>query len=316
MVKFILIKKNDFLPTRKTLKTQKNKNYDDNVSTDDLFKAKSNYVDMEKFKESTKDIIEILDLPIEDDEWIVKIIEKIQLDTTHYGDLVDCYEGKDCIYQLFGCFPNQDDKVDQMPKNMLGSFISCDKKLLFNTVVLFKTELPSTDKTAKVIDVTIEDLVSLVMDNFYHTGVRVYDDNRIEQVYFNNGNQFVDPLNNFGIKHTDHILLDENYGVVENRLLKFNLNFIYNSKDDTQRINEPMTRLMQRIVKGNGIITSPYKENSYYDLYKQDIINLLKIDKHLDIEEEDISEEKNSNGVRVIKNKYRILNNKLKKLKV
>lgn len=316
MVKFILINSNDFLPTFKNMKTQKHKNYDDSVITNDLFKAKANYIDMVKFKESTKEFIEFLDLSVENNEWVIKIIEKIQLDTSHYGDLVDCYEGKNCIYQVLGCFPNQDDKVDNMPKNMLGSFISCDKKLLFGKVVLFKTELPSTDKTAKVVDVTIEDLVSLVMDNFYHTGVRVYNDNRIEQVYFNNGNKFVDPLNGFNVKHTDHILLDDNYGVVENRLLKFNLNFIYNSKDDTQRINEPMTRLMQRIVKGNGIITSPYKENAYYDLSKDDVINLLKVDKHLEIEEEDISEEKDDNGVRVIKNKYRILNNKLKKLKV
>ena len=57
MVKFILINSNEFLPTFKNMKTQKHKNYDDSVISNNLLKAKANYVDIEKFKESTKGFV-------------------------------------------------------------------------------------------------------------------------------------------------------------------------------------------------------------------------------------------------------------------
>ena len=45
-------------------------------------------------------------------------------------------------------------------------------------------------------DVTFNDLVNLIMNNIYHTGVYV-ENNNLEQIFYNNNNGFVDPFNNF-----------------------------------------------------------------------------------------------------------------------
>ena len=187
------------------------------------------------------------------------------------------------------------------------------KKLLYNSVVLFKTHLPSTNKTAEIVDVSLDDLASLVMDNFYHTGVKIDKNNKIEQVFFNNSLEFIDPLSQFSIINEEHILKNDKLSVKENSLLKFNLNFIYNANEDTCGLNEPMCRLLKAVVRGTGLIISPYNQSNYYDLSKEDIINLLRVEKYLEIEDKDTAEEKNEKGLRVIKNRYRILNNKLKK---
>ena len=314
MVKFVLIKTNNIYPSLDNLKMTNKPNNKLSVNENNIFKLKSNYVDMDHFKNMIKDSVEVIDLPTKDNEWVVKAIEMIQLDTQHYGDLVDCYEGKDCLFQLICNFPNIDDDPSKMPRNILSSFLSYSKKAIFGTAILFKTLLPENDKSAKVVDTTVDDLISVIMDNYYHTAVKVLENNTIEQVYFNNERLFVDPLNNFIPIDTNHFLKNESFGVVENRLLKFNLNFVYCSKDENKKINEPMTRLLQRIVKGNGVITSPLNENIYYDLSRENIINLLRVEKHLRIEENDIKEETDKNGLQIIKNKYRILNNRLKRI--
>ena len=322
-------------PFFKDIKKTEKANY---PGSEDVFKLKSNYVDFEALKKWTEEFVEFIDIPTEDDQWLVDIIKKIRLDTSHYGDLIDCYEGRDGIYQLIGCFPNQDDDLEKIPKNIFGSFLTYEKKLLYGTLVLFKTELPSTDYSAKVTDVTIEDLSSLIMNNYYHSCVRIGVDRKIEQMFFDNTRHFVDHTFNFNRSNTEHLLKNEEFGVIENRLLKFNLNFIYNGKDDDQPVNEPMTRLLKRIVKGDGVITSPisrseadiatesnneselrrantsFSGETFYDISKQDIIDLLKVENMLYVDEDDIKEETNEKGIRIIKNKYRILNNKLKKL--
>ena len=50
MVKFILIKPNDLYPDLKSMKTKKDKNHDLELKENNLFKLKSNYIDMEKFR--------------------------------------------------------------------------------------------------------------------------------------------------------------------------------------------------------------------------------------------------------------------------
>ena len=312
MVKFILIKPNEMYPTFRDIKKRESPRFSSDNLT--LLEKKSNYIDMDFFREYVKDIIEIVDISTDNDEWMADIVKMIKLDVQHYGDLVDCYEGKDSIFQLWGCFPNQDDNLDEAHRNILGSFLTMEKKLMFGRVVLFKTSLPSTNFDATIVDTTIDDLAGLVMNNFYHSCVKLNVDNSIEQLFFDNEKYFVDEKFKFNRKSTHHILRDEKFGQIENSLLKFNLNFIYNSNDDSLPLNEPMTRLLKRIVKGDGLLVSPFQENAFFDLSKEDVINMLKVEKHLNIEDDDTKEEKNERGVRLVKNKYRILNNKLKKI--
>ena len=75
-------------------------------------------------------------------------------------------------------------------------------------------------------------------------------------------------------------------------------------------MNEPFTILLNGIVKGDGVITSPASEDIFFDISKEDILKMLKLGKNIELDENDNKDEF-INGIKVIKTKYRTLENKL-----
>ena len=73
-----------------------------------------------------------------------------------------------------------------------------------------------------------------------------------------------------------NIIKDKNYGLKDHLYLKFNLRFIYNYKSQ-DAVNEPLSRLLHGMIKGDGLVYSPYSDNSFYELYIDDILDLLKV---------------------------------------
>lgn len=310
MVQVILIKPNKY-NIEKIIK-KKTKNQDLQVKEENLLKLKYNYVDLDKMKEELKDIIQVIDVQSDKDGFMKDICQLINLDEFHYGDVIDCYEDKTNIYQLFHVIPTQDDNLDKLPPNVLSASISYKKELLYNNLVLFKTNLPLDSKTANVVDVTFNELIGLIMNNFYFAAVYIDKDNSIKQTFFDRKRRFVDPLTNFSFKNYGNILNNNtSYGIKENSLFKFNLSFVFNDKNTSDPINNPVGRLLKEIVRGDCCVVSPYNEYNYYDLSKESFINILRIcDKHI-LNDQDCDEERNEDNTYVIKNKYRILHSKL-----
>jgi hypothetical protein len=141
------------------------------------------------------------------------------------------------------------------------------------------------------------------MNNKYHTGVYV-NDNKFTDIFFDNRYMIVDPFNKWRRNcNIPNILSNSEYGTVEKTYLDFKLKIAYNSKSD-EKINEPLTRLGQGFVKGEGIVISPFNENSFYEIKKEDILDLLKI--YSDLKNEDRIESSKKNYT-----KYQLLNKKI-----
>ena len=87
MFQIILIKPNDFDLDDIPYKTIPNKVYK-NITRNDFFQIKSNYVDIPKMKEKIASYIEIIS--VDKDSFMEKSVEKINLDNKHYGDVRDC----------------------------------------------------------------------------------------------------------------------------------------------------------------------------------------------------------------------------------
>ena len=97
----------------------------------------------------------------------------------------------------------------------------------------------------------------------------------------------------------------DDYGFKIHEYLKFNLKFIFNSNTDDD-INEPMSRLLHGIIKGDGIIYSPYNDDSFYELLVEDVMELLKVWNMLSQNLEDTVKFENKE-----KTKYQILKSRL-----
>lgn len=309
MIQIILIKPNEFNIENVPFKSNKNDTYK-NITRNDFFNIKSNYVDFEKIKNQLESFVEIIN--VEEEKFMNKIVELIDLDDKHYGDVRDCYEEPNNIYQVMFRLISQYDKRDTLENNILASILTYEKELIYGNVVLFKTYLPKDSYEMNNCDATFNDLVNLIMNNIYHTGVYV-ENNKLEQIFYNNNNEFVDPLNNFNIR-TDisHIMKNDSYGYQEKDIFKYNIQLVFN-KDSHDAINEPLSRIMLGPIRGSGVITSPNQAyNSFYDLGVEEVTDILKISPNFKLTEEDILETKDANNRTIVKNKYRILNSKLR----
>ena len=71
------------------------------------------------------------------------------------------------------------------------------------------------------------------------------------------------------------MLLDDNCQKIEKNYLNFELVFIF-KKDESCSINEPVSRLLHGLIKGECIIYSK-GENSFNDLLLDDVLKLLKV---------------------------------------
>lgn len=273
-----------------------------------VFNLKRNYVDINQTEDLLKSFCKTI--KVNNTNFMEEVVKYIGLDDTHYGDVKDCYECKDFTLQIMYIMPHNEDDLDRLKYNMLGSTLTFDKELVYGNVVLFKTYI-SVDKPLedRMIDTKFTDLISLIMNNKYHTGVYINSQNKFEQIFFNNNYEVVDQFNNWK-KSSDipSLMKDEKYGVKYHEYLKFYLQFVYNSESDDE-LNEPFCRLLHGIIKGDGIIYSPFSENSFYELLVEDVFDLLKVWNQLSPQIDDTAKIENKE-----KTKYQILNNRIKNI--
>lgn len=274
----------------------------------DLLKMKTNYVDFDKTFDKLKDICHSKE--VTKDTFMEEIVKYIGLDAEHYGDVKDCYESKDYTYQIMYKMTNQEDDLDKLKYNLLGSYLTFNKELIYGNAVLFKTYI-SLDKPDedKVVNTTLNNVIELVMNNLYHTGVYIDSNNDFEQIYFDNDYNIVDPNNKWRrLLKIPNIIKDEKYGFREDEYLRFNLKFVFNTNSE-ESVNEPLSRLLHGLIKGDGVIISPYdgNGNAFYELTKENVFDLLKVWNKLDNEISDYNKLDNKE-----KTKYQILNERIK----
>ena len=242
---------------------------------------KANYLNMGECRKMLEDICEVKTVT-DNDEFMAETIEFLG-NTENMININDCYEYRDeskieeYTYQVMYKMPNSEDNIDKLKHNLLGSLLTLKKELLYGNIVLFKTKI-STDssKDDETTSCTLDDVLGLLMNCEYHTGVYVDTRNNFREFYFNNNFEIVDPFNQWGkINDIPDLLRNKEYGVIDKTYFKFPIRVCYNSSSE-EKMNEPLTRLSQGFVKGDGMIISPFNDNSFYDVTKKDVLDLLK----------------------------------------
>ena len=268
-----------------------------------ILKLKSNYVDFEKSIEKLKKFCELRE--IETNNFMEEAVNLIELDDKHIGDMKDCYINNTNVYQVMYKMVTQYDNKIELPKNILSSYISYEKELLFNNCILMNTFISKDGNNDKLENCDFKSLINLILNIDYHVCVYVDCNNNFKEILVNNENEIVDPFNKFRKDlNIKQMLLDTSYKMVEKNYLNFELVIVYNDNNE-ERLNEPVSRLLHSLIKGDCLIYSKGK-NSFYDLFVDDVLNLVKVWNKFSVQNSDfIKINKNE------KNRYQLLNDRL-----
>tara|TARA_B100000424_G_scaffold268313_1_gene262868 strand:+ start:3339 stop:4286 length:948 start_codon:yes stop_codon:yes gene_type:complete len=298
----ILIDVNEFDENKLVSQDEPNFTKDNYIN---YLNLKTNYLNLEK---SCKLISEYCEVKkVENAEEFMTESVKFMGADERMINVKDCYEFKDdkeYIYQVMFKMPNTDDNLNKLDYNILASSLTFDKELIYGKAVLFKTQISEDNLDGdQNTSCNLKDILGLLMNNKYHTGVYI-NNNKFTDIFFDNTYKIIDPFNKWRNDcNMPNILSDSKYGTVDKTYFDFKLKIAYDSSSEDS-VNEPLTRLGQGFVKGHGIVISPYNENSFYEIRKEDLINLLKI--HDKLRNEDRFE-----STKKTYTKYQLLNRNL-----
>ena len=269
----------------------------------DICKLKCNYVDFEKSIEKLKSICELKE--IERDNFMEEVVKLIELDDQHIGDLKDCYLNSTNVYQVIYRMVTQHDNLSELQKNILASLISYDKELIYNNCVLINTYVSKDGSSDKLENCNFNSLIELISNTEYHGCVYIDKNNNFKQVIINNKFEIVDPFNKFRKDlNINQLLIDEKNEIVEKNYLNFELAFVFR-RNDSDKINEPVSRLLHGLIKGDCIIYSK-GQYSFNDLLVSEVLDLLKVWNKFSALDSDYNKLNKKE-----KNKYHLLNDRL-----
>ena len=299
-IELIYIKENDS-KEESSLVFKEEPNYEKGETN--IFKLKCNYVNFEKSIEKLKNLCEVKEVEV--DKFMEEVVQLIELDDQHIGDLKDCYVNKTNVYQVMYKMVTQYDNMNDLKKNILGSFISYEKELIYNNCVLINTYVSKDGLSDKLENCNFSSLIDLIINIEYHGCVYIDENSNFKQIIINNNYEIVDPFNKFRKDlNINQLLLNEKSELVEKNYLNFELVFVFN-KDDTKKINEPVSRLLHGLIKGDCIIYSKGRY-SFNDLLVDEVYDLLKVwNKFTSIDSDTNKINKKE------KNKYHLLNDRL-----
>ena len=301
----ILIDVNEF--DEKRLVSQDKPNFTkDNY--ENYLNLKTNYLNLEKSSEIISEFCKLKKVE-NSEEFMTESVKFLGVDERMIN-VKDCYEFDDnneYIYQVMFKMPNTDNDLNKLDYNILASSLTFDKELIYDKAILFKTRISSDNlDDDKNISCKLTDVLALLMNNRYHTGVYI-NDNKFTDIFFDNTYKIVDPFNKWRKNsNISNILSNTDFGTVEKTYFDFKLKIAYNSSSE-ESVNEPLTRLGQGFIKGEGIVISPFNENSFYEIRKENLLNLLKIYDKLKHEDRFESTKKNFT-------KYQLLNRFIKNI--
>lgn len=257
---------------------------------------------IEQIKNDIQDYIEFIDVntPNEMMEQIVTYLKQ-----THelLGDCSLCYNDINNIYQM--CFlSKKDNHLDETePINGLASYFTDEGREIYGNTVMMNS-LITDNGTCTTGTLSLDDIVNILYKRSVHKGSIIKTDGTVNEITF-----YSNPLEDLSKETVD------NYRYIELPLFKFNLIAYIQLQPTNNVINKKATRLVgSGRVFGDIIIASRVSDYSFGDL---DTALLEKIlftccgsmeSRDLTKDEEDTTDK--INGLNVIRNKYRVLNNR------
>jgi len=233
------------------------------------------------------------------------IVDTINLDPDAIGDTTPILENAEYVFQLCHLGMDLKNKSKLGNINHIASYVVLDQFKVYGNCVALKSKIKENG-ICEPANLTLDDIVWLMYKKTVHYGVLVKTNGTVEEFKFNQH-----PFE----KQSENIM--EQFGVIEVPFLRFNLIALYEKipKDDV--INKKATRIMgNKKVHGTIAFVSQSSENEYLDIDKELFNKLytlaagpLKLRKLTEDEEYD---DKKIDELRVVINRYRILDGRLK----
>ncbi len=217
-----------------------------------------------------------------------------------------CYETYDKLYEI--CFLDiPEEKKGNENYNDIASILDITQDKIFGNVILLKTNLPIDDVSMKLISTTKNDIRSILDARINHQGVFVDTDGKYQEMSFRDINK----------------KLKELYGDLSD-LKKFEIAFLkhnftmYYINNEFDILNNYVSDIAEQKIYGDVFITSMVTKEIFTNISIKEVEQILAISKFgaeswkpdPKYEEED----RDHLERRIIKSKFRILNNKYKEL--
>jgi len=216
-----------------------------------------------------------------------------------------CFEQYEYLYEICFIDIKKEEKTDAN-YNELASMLDVTDEQIFGNAILIKTHLPVESKDMNIVDVNKNDIRTILHSRVEFKGVFITPDATIEDVVFRD------------IESTKQKIIDDD------KIKKFEIPFLkhnfimYFSDNPYEEKNNMVTKIAGQDIHGTVLIVSMLTDKVYTDISKKEVLQILEISKlNSDlwkINQNDEAEEMDILDRKIIKNKYRILNNKYKDL--
>ena len=311
---YCIIKPNTFnnkLPKKDNLSY----NIKDEPYNETDYKKKINNVDIEKFKKDSKDFIEFRNIKT---DLMIDIEDIIEADQKFACVTNDIYFNYKNLYHI--CFLDRyHDNLDKTDINYLGTMLNTENKVILGSVVIIKIKTPIDDFSCELSPINWEDIAFLINSRYYHAGVLVKENGKLEQIYFNDENNLINMDKVNSLNTSEHnCITDENYEGYKHTIFNLDLN-IFTRKINTYEANSlppnyVVSHIFQMKVDGDSLIIGRNLEtNIYYDIFIEDIANILKLYKNRKLTKDERKDKKDENNLKIFKSPYRIIYKRLNK---
>ena len=279
------------------------------------YDKKLNFADIKEFKRITQEFIEIKE--IENNKLMIEIEDNLNSNQQYVNVTEDIHSDKNYLYQM--CFSDiYHEDSNEKDINFIGSELTNENKALLGNCIIIKQKVPYDNYSTYLDNISYEDIYFLLMSEIIHAGVIIGVDNKLTQIYFDNKLNLVNNDKNNTINNLEkNYLNDNNYEGYKETILNFDLN-IYVRRSDTYdndeiKINPLASKIYNLRVDGDSIfVCRDIESNKYYDLFKEDVIDLIKLDQSKKkLTNEDLKEITDENNLKIFKSRYRHLYNKL-----
>lgn len=200
-------------------------------------------------------------------EEIMVNITKEDINNTKQGNTILLYASDDCMYELVYMEDYSNEQGDEY-LNQLASICNIELIPIYGDICIVKTNYKNKILESK--ELNLNDIINIIVSNFYHTGIMIYPDGTYKEIMFSGdkpnyviGNTF-SKINQFEI-----------FGLVL---------VIYSEDIKSDEHNETVSKLMDEEINGKVFITllCPLTNKKYWNITNTTIKNILSIKENKD----------------------------------
>ena len=245
------------------------------------------------------------------EKFIETLAVSLNTDREENGDVTTAviYESSTHIYEMMYIRYQEFSIPESEIENEFGSLINTKGDNVFGNLLITKTRINENSNSMKFVNMEIDDLYKLFKSRAEHKGV-IYEDGEFkEYIWKGEKSNFKDTL--------DEIFDGEKPEHIEFPFLLHNVNIYYRSLNKDKYDKHVLGRLVEKPIYQCFIMTY-LTDNLFSNISLKEVEDIIYLSTVLKIwtpDKELIKDEYDKFNRKIIKNKYRILNRTLEKVK-